>query len=130
MALGRQREVGEFKFAALGIRADHVSLLRLQERQSLRTRPVRIDAHGGGESCLRLDASGLRKTTVLTTGVYHSKTRRRSSRLGIVFGRSKCTRRVRTENDVNEQFETRVSIINHAQFVIPNRMASFCNCCV
>lgn len=45
LALGRQRKIGEFKFAALGVRTDHVGLFGLQESQSLWTRTVRIDAH-------------------------------------------------------------------------------------
>jgi len=35
LALGRQREVGELKLAALGIRANHVGFFGLQERQVL-----------------------------------------------------------------------------------------------
>lgn len=45
LTLGWQCEIGELEFATLGVRTDHVSLLGLQERQSLRTRTVRVHAH-------------------------------------------------------------------------------------
>lgn len=79
LALRWDGELGEVELGALGVGADEVGLLRVQERERLAARPVRVDAHGRARRLYAFPMRSILPRMLIIHARNINKSRRRSS---------------------------------------------------